>query len=102
MNKKQHCQRSKATFGINHHRVHQWLDELADAGDGYFDTNHRIHRHNLEGVAEIRRRWGDGAARAAEQHIMDDFGFIVSRAELIRRYGGQPQLERWSSLFEGK
>jgi hypothetical protein len=100
MDRKAHCKHNKDIFGTDYNHVHLWLDELASVGK-LFDMNHRIHRHNLEGIAEIRRWWGDGAALAAEQHIMDDFGFIVSRAELIRCYGSKQDLVWWSSIRGG-
>ena len=48
--------------------VHQFLDELFK----YMDPDHRGYRHNRKGAEEVRRRWGDKAAKAAEIHIRRD------------------------------
>jgi hypothetical protein len=34
---------------------------------------HRSFRHNVNGVEEVRKKWGDEAAKAAEIHIKRDF-----------------------------
>ena len=67
-----HCKRSKETFGNNWCVVHRWLDEFAKRDL----TNHRRARHHLEGVEEVRKKWGDEAAEVALQHISDD-GIIM-------------------------
>lgn len=63
-----HCQDCVEALGEPFERVHIWLDE-------FFKTvgpQHRAIRHNAEGVAEVRRMWGDKAAKAAELHIECD------------------------------
>jgi len=50
--------------------VHRWLDEFAK--DTFPSDCHRVHRHHLGGVKEVRHRWGDEAAKAAEIHILAD------------------------------
>ena len=64
-----HCGVSVGLFGDPFCDVHLWLDE-------YFFTplgaRHRRKRHHLAGIEEVRRRWGDLAAEAARQHIIDD------------------------------
>lgn len=48
--------------------VHLFLDE-------YFSTlgaRHRRIRHHLQGIEEVRSRWGDDAADAAQIHIVED------------------------------
>jgi len=50
--------------------VHFWLDEFMGApGIG---ARHRRKRHHLEGIAEVRRLFGDRAAEAARLHIIAD------------------------------
>jgi hypothetical protein len=44
------------------------LDELFK----YLGAYHRGYRHNKTGIEEVRKRWGDRAARAAEIHIKRD------------------------------
>ena len=59
--------------------VHLWLDELFPK----LGPRHRLVRHHVNGIAEIRQRWGDQAAKAAEIHIRKDFyGQIPSMADI--------------------
>ena len=68
-----HEQRSLELFGKKFSKVHAWLDE-------YYRRHpkiklgglHRKLRHTLEGVEHVREKWGDEAAEAAVQHIVDD------------------------------
>jgi len=60
--------------------VHQWLDEFAGEFDGRLE--HRDFRHHREGIEEVRRRWGDGAAKAAELHILLGWANLISAAEI--------------------
>ena len=57
--------------------VHRWLDEFAVK----LGNAHRRERHHLEGVEEVRERWGSDAARAAELHILVDMGHIPGKAD---------------------
>ena len=50
--------------------VYEWLDEAFKS----FWPEHRDLRHNRRGIEEVRRRWADRAARAAEIHIRRDEG----------------------------
>lgn len=75
----EHCARCEAELGDKHERVNRWIDELAwplhsgwSMGGRPFDPNHRRHRHNAKGIDEVRKRWGDEAAKAAELHVLDD------------------------------
>ncbi len=64
----EHCRRAVELTGRPHEEVHRWLDELfATMGPG-----HRFVRHNQKGVDHVRRVFGEEAARAARQHILDD------------------------------
>jgi DNA-binding FadR family transcriptional regulator len=74
-----HCAASSRLFGESFEQVHQWLDE-------YFSTplgaKHRRKRHHLAGIELVRQRWGDKAAEAARQHIIDDLkdeGWVEGR-----------------------
>ena len=42
--------------------VHEFLDELFK----YVGPHHRGYRRSRRGVEEVRKRWGDKAARGAE------------------------------------
>lgn len=66
----EHCKRCIAVMGEPFEEVHRWLDEFH--GQPPWGTRHRRFRHHLEGIAEVRRMWGDEAARAAETHIRQD------------------------------
>jgi hypothetical protein len=76
-------------FGQPYTEVHLWLDEFfASLG-----ARHRRKRHHLKGIEEVRRRWGDRAADAAKQHIIDDLKgegwkvgdhFPVDEADYVR------------------
>jgi len=68
----EHCKRSKEKFGKPWYAVHRWLDEFAKQDL----INHRRARHHKEGIKEIEKMWGREAANVAEQHIIDDMGFV--------------------------
>ena len=65
-----HCEETLQKLGDRHERVHRWLDEFAK--DTYPLVSHRVHRHHEAGVKEVRHKWGDSAAKAAELHILSD------------------------------
>ena len=50
--------------------VHRWLDEFA--GSLAYKMQHRKVRHHLEGVEQVRQKFGDLGAVAARQHIVSD------------------------------
>jgi hypothetical protein len=66
----EHCTESLQTFGKPYAEVHKWLDELAFKPP--YGMKHRKVRHHAAGVEEVRRMWGDEAAKAARQHIITD------------------------------
>ena len=63
-----HCRDCKLELGEEFEHVHRWLDELFRLKG----PAHRKFRHNVDGVEQVRARWGDRAARAAELHILLD------------------------------
>ena len=67
---KTHCEDCEKLLGEDFRYVHEWLDELFK----YVGPDRRGYRHNQKGVEEVRRRWGDKAARAAEIHLRRDEG----------------------------
>ena len=73
-----HCRDCENKLGKPYKEVHIWLDE-------FFKTlgpHHRIKRHHVEGVEEVRKKWGDEAAMAAEIHIKKDcYGKVRSLEE---------------------
>lgn len=95
---KEHAKDCKEALGKDWVVVHQWLDELASI---YWPAKiHRTHRHHKEGIEEVRRKWGDEAARAAEIHILKDEGRIPTRAEIHKQYGVKDELENFPSEDE--
>ena len=66
-----HCKECEAELGTEWAVVHRWLD--AYASQYYPSQAHRAIRHHKEGVEEVREKWGDQAAEAAELHIKSDF-----------------------------
>ena len=81
---KEHVKDCEDQLGKGWDCVHHWLDELAKI---YWPwMGHRTHRHTKEGVDEVRKRWGDEAAKAAEIHIIRDEGAVLSEKEMHVRY----------------
>jgi hypothetical protein len=66
----EHLLESLQRFGRGFPEVHKFLDEFA--GKPGIGMRHRCLRHHLEGIEEVRRRFGDSAAEAAKQHIISD------------------------------
>ena len=72
---KEHCADCKRELGDDFSVVHRWLDAFF-VKLGY-NEKHREVRHHKKGIEEVRKLWGDQAARAAEIHIAKDFcGYI--------------------------
>ena len=63
-----HCEDCVKQLGESFRQVHEWLDEFA----GQMGPKHRDERHHVNGVEEVREKWGDEAALAAEIHIKKD------------------------------
>lgn len=82
---KEHCRDCQEEIGKAWEVVHRWLDEFAFR-NGVFRPQHRCMRHHVGGVAEVRRMWGDEAARAAEIHIRKDFGGVVPDEKEVQRW----------------
>jgi len=65
-----HCYECIKELGEPFEYVHKWLDEFMN--DPKYKTRHRFLRHHRKGIEEVRKMWGDRAARAAEIHIRKD------------------------------
>jgi DNA-binding GntR family transcriptional regulator len=63
-----HCQDCVRILGKPYKHVHRYLDELYP----YMGAIHRMVRHNETGVSQVRKRWGEEAAKAARIHIARD------------------------------
>ena len=82
---KEHCEDCKKELGKSWDVVHHWLDEYAKIYWPYM--MHRVHRHHQAGIEEVRHKWGDEAAKAAEIHIMKDEGCIPTVEQIHEKYG---------------
>ncbi len=76
--KEQHGLDCERDLGEAFGYVHDWLDEFYPT----LGFDHRPERHHDEGVEEVREKWGDRAAKAAEIHIRRDYnGEIPSKEQ---------------------
>jgi len=82
---KEHCAECKEKLGKEWYVVHRWLDELfAKMG---FHERHRQVRHHEKGIEEVRKMWGDEAAKAAELHIRADFyGYLPKDDDDVQKW----------------
>ncbi len=91
-NKIKHTEKCEQELGCSFPEVDAYLDQFFIEGG---DDSHRQQLHHTEGVEEIRRvfseqhgsEYGNRAARAAEIHIMEDFGIdhVPTRNEVLNR-----------------
>jgi len=88
MKRAEHCKECLEKMGNEWEHIHRWLD--ATARDYFPWAGHRQIRHHKEGVEQIRRLWGDEAAKAAEMHIISDEGKVSSAEDMKKRYGRSP------------
>lgn len=82
----EHCADCRRELGEPFEQVHEWLDDLFKV----LGPKHRSARHHAGGVEQVRRMWGDQAARAAEIHIMRDCGGVVpseKNAQMVSMFG---------------
>ena len=81
----EHCADCRRELGEDFAQVHKWLDALFTV----LGPKHRSARHHTDGVEQVRKRWGDRAARAAEIHIRRDCGKVPSAkdAQMISLFG---------------
>ena len=70
MKLREHCCQCYDELGNAWGEVHEWLDMFAEIT--YPLAAHRSKRHHADGVEEVREKWGDEAAEAAELHILED------------------------------
>jgi len=81
----EHAKDCREQLGKGWDIIHQWLDEYAGV---YWPAKvHRVHRHHRDGVEEIRNKWGNEAAKAAEIHIIKDEGCVPFKEEIYADYG---------------
>lgn len=70
MTHRRHCDECREKLGYSFYNVHRYLDRYAKLT--YPLDVHRLYCHHVGGVEEVRSRWGDKAAEAAELHILAD------------------------------
>ena len=74
----EHCEDCIRELGKPYKEVHLWLDELFKK----LGPKHRSVRHHEGGVEEVREKFGDDAAKAAEIHIKKDcLGIVPTREQ---------------------
>lgn len=96
-----HAKSSAKRWGGDPHRylpIHEWFDSSKEIVP---DQRHRAMRHHATGVSEAIRIFGheidNGEGRKvpvrwiAEQHVVEDLGFIPNAADWFRSL----KLERW-------
>ena len=77
---KEHCEDCQKQLGKDWSFIHIWLDEFfVKMG---CNEKHRDIRHHLKGIQEVRKMWGDEAAKAAEIHIIKDFNGWIPKDEI--------------------
>ncbi len=89
---KEHCEDCSRELGEDFKHVHEWLDALFKV----LGPKHRSARHHTGGVEEVRKMWGDRAARAAEIHICKDYGGSVPSEKDVQLWSlcGPPKIKR--------
>ena len=93
---KHHCADCAEKLGSPFPEVHAWLDAFHEGGG---DVAHRAVRHHMEGVEEVRRLWGDEAARAAVLHIMLDWDGIREDDIPKTRQEAENFVSKWLSSW---
>jgi hypothetical protein len=76
-----HLKRDRELFGQEFDEVHRILDQFAHYPKMEFLEQHRKFLHHYEGIQYIRMRFGNDAAAAAEQHVIDDCGHVPNAIE---------------------
>ena len=81
-----HCRADVETVGLRHPEpaVHRLLDQFAHYPDMTFLRRHRKFLHHEEGIEYILLRFGEDAARAARQHVIDDCGHVPRAIDYYR------------------
>ena len=81
----EHCSDCRKKLGKEYGEVHKWLDEFfAKMG---WDVKHRDIRHHEVGIEEVRKMWGEEAAKAARLHIEADFyGYVPKDADDVLKW----------------
>ena len=111
--RKVHCGDCIKKLGRPFNEVHAWLDGLVPK---YGIPRHRIFRHNMEGIEQIKEMWGDTAAEAARIHILRDFNLPDIPGEpyrdipkdrwqaslLLAVWLQEMEMRRANPLYEGK
>jgi hypothetical protein len=82
----EHCADCRRELGGDFRHVHVWMDALFKT----LGPKHRSARHHMGGVEQVRKMWGDDAAKAAEIHIRKDCGGKLpdqQQAQLVSLFG---------------
>jgi len=78
----EHCEDCIRELGKPYPEVHIWLDEFFKK----LGPKHRDVRHHTGGVEEVRKAWGDEAAKAAQIHIRKDCRGVIPSEEQAQMF----------------
>lgn len=81
MRREEHYDSCYKKLGNGWGKVHKWMDQ--HAGISFPSTAHRCINHHQKGIEEVRKMWGDEAAKAALLHVEDDLDWAGYRRDDI-------------------
>src|SRR5438067_6651308 len=104
----QHALSSARRFGgvpEDYVALHEWFDA---SKEHLADLRHRALRHHSQGIFEAQRAFGETLLRSdgervptrlvAEQHVLEDLGWIPSLADWFRQIQTTPWMRRGAPL----
>lgn len=66
----EHCKQCTEILGEPFPEVHKWLDYYFMKFP--YSDRHRRKRHHKAGIADVEKKWGHEAAKAAYLHVISD------------------------------
>lgn len=96
MKRKEHEEKSIEMFGKPYTKVHAFLDQHFKT----FGPYHRVVLHHALGVNLMVQFFGVGTRQAAEQHIIDDLGFIPANYKHKEFYFDRMYAPTWLQTHE--
>lgn len=70
-----HVKKSRERTGKEFKEIHEWLDNCrCNPFEDYdnYPMQHRIERHNIIGLLEIKKMFGEEAYKEAKLHLVED------------------------------
>lgn len=96
MKRTEHEEISIKMFGGPYSEVHAFLDQYFSQ----YGPHHRVVLHHQAGVSEVIRQFGGGTRPVAEQHIIDDLGFVPNDFNHREFYIDKVCANIWLSIHE--